>query len=150
VSDETTAAAEAPAEETPAEPKKWTKPKILAAVLEGELTKTEAAEILATMKANKPPRKPKPRELYCGDKGTICLRGVRKFPVLNLYPEEIEKVAEVWDEVLEFTALVKEIEPEKRKDVEGVVVEPAPPEEGEAETPAEEGEAEGEAEAAAA
>ena len=59
------------------------------------------------------------------------MRGVRKFPVLNLYPEEIDALAEVWEQVLEFTALVREIEPEKRKDVEAVNVEPAPPEEGE-------------------
>lgn len=101
------------------ETKKWTKPQLLAAVLDGKLTKNEAAAILEKMK-----KPQKPRELYCGEKGTICLRGIRKFPVLNLYPEEIAKLAEVWDAVVEFSNLVAEIEPEKRKDVDAVSVEP--------------------------
>ena len=101
--------------------KKWTKPQILEAVLEGRLTKAEAKAELEKIKAAKPN---KPRELYCGDKGTVCVRGIRKFPVLNLYPEEIDKLAEVWPQVLEFTALVREIPAEKRKDVEAVNVEP--------------------------
>jgi hypothetical protein len=114
--------------------KKWTKPALLSAVIAGEITKSEAAAELAQMKADKPAPKLKPRELYCGEKGTVCLRGIRKFPVLNLYPEEIAKVAAVWAQVLEFSALVAEIEPEKRKDVVPVNVEPVDPAEGEADT----------------
>ena len=116
--------------------KKWTKPQILEAVLEGRLTKAEAKVELDKIKAAKPS---KPRELYCGDKGTVCVRGIRKFPVMHLYPEEIDKLAEVWDSVLEFTAQVRELPAEKRKDVE-----PVEPEKGESE------ETEGEAEQAAA
>ena len=127
------------------EEKKWTKPQILEAVLEGELTKAEAKvlldEIKKAAKAAKAAKPPKPRELYCGDKGTVCVRGIRKFPVLNLYPDEIDKLAEVWDSVLEFTKQVRELPAEKRKDVEPVNVEP---EKGE------ETEGEGEAEQAAA
>jgi len=63
----------------------------------GEITPEEA-------KALDDERKKKPVKFKWGKKGTACITGIRRFPVINLYPNEVEKVVEVWGEFLDFVA----------------------------------------------
>jgi hypothetical protein len=83
--------------EQPEEEKKLTAAQILEKVVSGEITPEQAKEL-------DDERRKKPIGFKRGGKGTFCITGVRRFPVINLYGGEIEKVAEVWPKFLDWVA----------------------------------------------
>jgi len=83
------------AKEKPEKP--LTPARILDMLMSGEITPEQAKEL-------EEKRRNKPIAFKWGKKGTACITGIRRFPVINLYPNEVEKVQEVWDAFLDFVA----------------------------------------------
>jgi hypothetical protein len=79
------------------QPEKLTPSQILDKVVNGEITPEEAKKLNEE-------RKKRPIEFHRGAKGTFGIKGIRRFPVVNLYGNEVEKVAEVWPKFLDWVA----------------------------------------------